>query len=739
MLRRRKGCGTRTAGKSEVRGVTPLLARVRAVFGAFFIALVSAVFAVSFAAIVYTGELAQYLDRGIGLTLLGSFVIAVTGAFTLSFRGSILAPQDVPAILLAGAAATVVAAGELSGEALFATVACLVAVASLATGAAGLLIGQMKLAYIARFVPYTVLAGFLAATGLMLLIGGIGVALGSSAGADGWAFYVTPDVLLKWLAVLIAAVAIVIATRVFRSHVTLPLALIATAVGYYILLWASGLSLAEAREKGLLLGPFQDGGFLLGVDPALLTQADWATILSQAPVILTVIATTLIGTTLNASGLELAFRKDFEISREVKGTGLANIVSACVGGLPGYHSLSESILANRLGLVGPIAGISSAAGCAAILLLGAGMMSALPVGLFATVIVYLGLDLLYTWLWEERRRLGILDYAVVVLIPIVAVSYSFLTAVAVGLLVACAFFVLAYAKLDLIRSHSNMAGRRSCVERPDTELRVLAETGGQVQIVELSGFLFFGFSHALRERMQAIMDGEGPKVRWLVIDFKHVTGVDVSTLRVLQRLVSDCAQRDIRLMLAGLAPPVESELRDCLGPHGVGFFRSLDEVLEHLEDVLLAQNEADDFANEKSILNHMEALFREHALDGYAEQIELDTGAVVVERGALSNDIYLLRSGQLKVAVRCDDGRIAIVAQIRPGSVIGEMAYYSGRGRSADIIADAPSELLRIDMDRMDTLERDRPEVASLFHKLIARDMARRLSRTTNLLRDLGL
>ena len=123
-----------------------MLARVRTVFGAFFIALVSAVFAISFAAIIYTGELAQYLDRGIGLTLLGSFVIAVTGAFTLSFRSSILAPQDVPAILLAGAAATFVAAGELSGEALFATVACLVAVACLATGATGLLIGQMKLA-----------------------------------------------------------------------------------------------------------------------------------------------------------------------------------------------------------------------------------------------------------------------------------------------------------------------------------------------------------------------------------------------------------------------------------------------------------------------------------------------------------------------------------------------------------------------------------------------------------------
>ncbi|WP_422366744.1 SulP family inorganic anion transporter [Pelagibius sp.] len=716
-----------------------MLVLVRTAFGAFFIALVSAVFAISFAAIVYTGELAQYLDRGIGLTLLGSFVIAVMGAFTLSFRGSILAPQDVPAILLAGAAASFVASGELSGEELFATIACLIVVASLATGAAGLLIGQMKLAYIARFVPYTVLAGFLAATGLMLLIGGVNVAAGLSFGADGAAAFLTPDSLFKWVPALIAAVAIVAATRVFRGYITLPLALIATAVGYYVLFWVFGLSMAEARERGLLLGPFQEGGFLLGVNPALLTQADWVTVMLQAPVILTIVATVMIGKTLNASGLELAFRRDFDISREVKGVGIANMVSACVGGLPGYHSLSESILANRLGLIGPIAGISSAFGCAAVLFLGAGMMSALPVGLFAAVIAFLGLDLLYAWLWEERRRLSVRDYTIVVLIPIVAVSYSFLTAIAIGLLMACVFFVIAYAKLDLIRSISSLAARRSCVERPDTELRVLAEAGLRAQIVELSGFLFFGSASVLRERMQAVMDGKGPEVRWLAIDFRHVSGIDVSTLRVLQRLVSDGAQNEVQLILSGLAPSVEAALRESIGTREVGFFTSLDEALVHLEDTLLAQNQADDRAAEESIRNRMEALFTETTLDGYAEQIRLDAGAVLVERGAACNDIYLLRSGELKVAAPCGEGQTAIVAKIRPGFVVGEMAYYSGRGRSADIVADKPSELLRINMDRMEVLERDKPEFASLFHKLIARDLARRLNRTTTLLRDFGV
>ena len=70
---------------------------------------------ISFAAIIYTGELAPYFDRGVGLTLLGGAVISMTGALFLSYKGTIAQSQDVPAILLAGAAATLVTGQQLSG------------------------------------------------------------------------------------------------------------------------------------------------------------------------------------------------------------------------------------------------------------------------------------------------------------------------------------------------------------------------------------------------------------------------------------------------------------------------------------------------------------------------------------------------------------------------------------------------------------------------------------------------
>ena len=497
-----------------------MLTLVRSAFGALFLALVSAVFAISFAAIIYKGDLAPFLNRGIGLTLLGGIVIAATGAFTLSYRGTILAPQDVPAILLAGAAATLISSHELSGETLFATVACLALLSTLATGIAAFLVGHHKLAYVARYFPYPVLAGFLAATGLLLCMGGVSVALGATAQSGGWHAYLTPDATFKWAPALVAAALMVATTRLIRGTLVLPLALISTVLGYYLLLWLTGISFDQAQADGHLLGPFDSGGFLAEISPDIVLHADWRAIFSQAPIILTIVATCLIGTTLNASGLELEFRTDFDISKEVKGTGIANMLSACVGALPGYHIVAESILAKRLGLVGRLAGISSAIGCAMILLFGAGLLSVLPVGLFATVLVFLGMDLLFTWIWVERRRLDLLDYAIVLLIPVIAVSFSFLTAVAVGLLVACAFFIISYAKLEFIRSRGDLSARRSYVERAEHELEILAETGDQVKVIELSGFLFFGSSNALREMIQVELDASTPRVLCLIPRFQ---------------------------------------------------------------------------------------------------------------------------------------------------------------------------------------------------------------------------
>ena len=89
------------------------------------------------------------------------------------------------------------------------------------------------------------------------------------------------------------------------------------------------------RENGLLLGPFQGGSFLDGINRDLLQDVQWLALLSEAPVIAPIIGVSMLGMLLNASGLELAIEREIDFERELKGVGVANVAAGLVGGLGG--------------------------------------------------------------------------------------------------------------------------------------------------------------------------------------------------------------------------------------------------------------------------------------------------------------------------------------------------------------------------------------------------------------------
>ena len=709
----------------------------RNAFGVFFTAMVCAAFNISFAAIIYSGELAPYLNRGVGLALLGGIVLGVMGAFVLSNRASIVQAQDAPAILLSGGVATIVSQGQLSGETLFATVAALVFVTSLASGLSLLAVGHCKIALLARYIPYPVLAGFLAATGVLLCKGGIELAIGNELSLGTYSVFFTPLALSKWLPVCGAAICILFVTRMFPKRMTLPIALIATAIGFLGMIRALELSTEDARTQGFLFGPFPEGPLLKGVGPDLLLMADWGAIFSQVPVIFTIVAICLIGMTLNASGLELELGEDVDLNHEARGVGLTNSISAFVGGLPGYHFVGQTLLANKLGLAGPIAGISAALGSVAVLLFGANTLSLIPIGLFATVITFLGLDLILTWFWAKRQKLRIYDYAIVALIPMTALVFSFITAIGVGLLVAFCLFIIAYARLSTTRLHSNVAVRRSFVERSHDQAEILSHIGQRAHFIELTGYLFFGSANALRDKVVVLLNNEDASLKWLIIDIKHVTGMDVSTIQMLLRLQSDCVQRDVRFVLSGINDSSSTTLQPLLDSPETVQFTSLDEALEYVEDWLLVDYLGTSSGQYGDTDGQINGFLTMSDIERHGPKLTLQPGETLIVSGTKSTEIYFLISGQLLVSVPRLGGISKTISKIRPGAMVGEMSYYMQGERSADVIAETVVEVVCIDVQNLEAYSDEGFEFAAAFHKTMARHLSARLKHATTLLRNL--
>ena len=189
---------------------------IKATIGALVLAVLAVTFAISFASIIYSGPLAPHLSKGIGIALLGHVTMPVVAAFMSSYRGVVIHAQDVPAVLLAIAAASVASAMALApGEAVFATVAALIGLTTVFTGLVLYVAGRLKLGFIARFIPYSVIGGFLAATGYLLLAGALGMMTKQEVSVATAAGLFDPGNPVRWIPWLIVAILMVAALIIF--------------------------------------------------------------------------------------------------------------------------------------------------------------------------------------------------------------------------------------------------------------------------------------------------------------------------------------------------------------------------------------------------------------------------------------------------------------------------------------------------------------------------------------------
>ena len=499
---------TTAAAKTEDNfdGVKSVL---RSIWAAFLTAALTVSFVISFTTIIYGGSLAPLLETGLGLSLLGAALMCGVGGFFYSFRGTICHPQDVTAIVLAVSASAMAEAWPADqGDSLMATIAMLIAVTTAFSGLVAWGFGALRLGFLARFIPYPVIGGFLAATGYLLLTGAIGLGVGARVNIWTLAPLLEPATLLLWLPWVLIGGGIALAARWNRSDLLLPLVLALALAGFYAILFATGMDLQQAEDASLLLGPFDTGGFVQVLTPSLIFDADPWAILRAAPTIMVVALLTILGTLLNATGLELALNRDLDLEKDLRATGIANIAGALGGGMTGYQMIPGTLLGQRMGLVSVLPGLSAAAGCLLIFIYGATLLSALPAGLFVAVIAYLGLDLLITWLWVRRRQFSLTDYLLVLLILVVAATVGFFEALGIGILAAAAMFIVSFARVNVVRLRSTLASRRSLVERSDAEVHYLMQAGHQAAVFELSGFLFFGTANALVESVRAELSRE---------------------------------------------------------------------------------------------------------------------------------------------------------------------------------------------------------------------------------------
>ena len=691
------------------------------------IGAVAAVLAISFAALVFGGGyLADFIADGISLYLGAAALTLAILAWRSGSRGVVGGLQPAAAAVLAIVAATIAVTAFGSIERAFLTVVAATLVVTVLCGVAFLVLGVTRSGNLLRFLPVPVVGGFLAGTGWLLLKSGIYVSSDESP-------YLTPigdlfhgELLKLWLPAFVFGLILLVATRLVKSPLVIPVVLAIGVVLFAIGMVVTGSSIASARSgHWLLLGPFDSFETWQPWTLRALTGADWSAVLGQWAGVVTAVFVAVIPILFNISGTEVVLHRDLDTNEELRNAGALNVISGALGGIPGYHALSLTALAERMNVDARVAGLIAAMVPLAVVVFGASVIELIPRMIVGGVLVFLGLAFLVEWVWDKRKVLPPVEYGVVLVILAVVIGKGFLPGVVVGLVLAVVLFAVNYGRIELVREVAFGETYHSNVDRPPSERARLRSLGGAVQILRVNGFLFFGSANGLLERIRKRV--EAGSLRFLVIDLRRVTGVDSSAVVAFVKVIGLAQTHGFELVLTGVSEPVRKQLARGGVDEGdlVRFEPDLDRGLQRCEEALLRDEAAEPADLDGDALAGMPA-----GLRTYLERVDLPEGAVLFRQDETPGDVFVVESGRLSVEMVTADGTRMRLRTVQAGVVVGEVAMYTGVHRTADVAAETPSVVLKLSTSAIDRIEAEDPELAGALHRWLAGILSERLRDT---------
>jgi sulfate permease, SulP family len=695
------------------------------------IGAVEVVFAVAFASLVFAGYFEFYfLDDGVGLYLGAAALTLAFMAWRTGSRGIVGGLQGTGAAMMAIVSASAVVHAAGSPQDIFFSTITAILVATVLCGVVFLRLGARRRGDLIRFVPYPVVGGFLAGTGWLLLKGGIYVASRVSPLFTPLSDLLESSALQRWLPALAFGVILLMAVRVIKRPLVIPAVIVIGVVAFGIGVVATGSSIEEVRGGRWLVGSFDSVILWKTWTISALGGTDWLSVLESWAAILTAVFVATFAILFNISGSERVLDRDLDTNQELRDAGVLNVVSGALGGIPGYHSLSFTELAKRMDVNARAAGLIAALVPLAALAFGATVVGLIPRMIVGGVLVFLGLAFIIEWVWDKRRLLPPLEYAVVLAILAAVIVWGFLIGVVIGIVLAAVLFAISYGRIELVHEVAFGETYRSNVDRPATERNELRELSDRVQILRVSGFVFFGSANRLLERIRRRVEGATPP-RFLVIDLWRVTGVDFSAVVSFVKALTLAEAAGSEVVFTAASDRVRAQLArgGVVESEGlVSFDPDLDRGLQRCEDALLSAPDLAEALADHPAGRRLEGL--PPGLAAHLERVSVPEGTVLLHQDDPPGDIFVLESGRLGVeAVTAEGSRIRL-RTLRPGVVVGEIAHYTRVARTADVVAEAPSVVLRIDRDSIERLETEEPELAATLHRWLATTLAERLTDT---------
>ncbi|MEL6351650.1 MAG: SulP family inorganic anion transporter [Cyanobacteria bacterium J06627_28] len=395
-------------------------------------------FDLSFAVLIFSNSLSEYLSAGIGLILFSAAATRIMVGLLSSFPGMVSDLAGIPTAIIAWSTGMVIRQlpATASPTELFVSVLVTIATTSFLTGLFLWIIGALKVGSVVRLLPDSVIGGFIASSGWLLVKGAFEVLTTQKPSLAALLTFSQSVNVMQWLPGLLLAIYLLIITRRYRHSLVMAGSL-AVAIGlFYAGLGVTGVSFSQANAAGLTLGipSLQTTWQLLNWSDLL--EINWQAIGSQWMCSGTVSVLTAILLLMNVKGMEVVLKREIDINHELKIAGSANMLMGLSGGILSFQSLGRSVLAHKMGGRTRLVTLVGAATFIVLPLLFSPVLTYFPKTILGGLLLYLGLSALLEWVYFSFKKLTIADYVLVQIIWLVSAVVGFLQGLALGWAIA---------------------------------------------------------------------------------------------------------------------------------------------------------------------------------------------------------------------------------------------------------------------------------------------------------------
>ncbi|KAL2180268.1 sulfate transporter family-domain-containing protein [Thermothelomyces heterothallicus CBS 202.75] len=492
--------------------------------------------------------------------------------------------------------------GQENPDAVIATTITSYALSSMLTGAVFYLMGKFKFGYLVGFIPRHILIGCIGGVGWFLIATGFEV----TARMDGKFSYnldtlkrlMQPDTVPLWITPLTLAVILFYGQSRITSKFFLPLYILMIPAVFYAVTGALNLLNPDTlRDAGWIFeGPPAGEPWWYFYTLYKLNLVHWGAIAQCIPAMFALTFFGVLHVPINVPALALNTGEDHaNLDHELKLHGYSNFLSGAAGSIQNYLVYSNSLFFMRSGGNTRLAGFELALFTFLVMLIGPSLIGYIPVMMVGVLIFDLGFELLLEAVWQPRKKLKPVEYFTVLVIVLVMGTYDFVVGIGVGILLAFMSLTFQTSRVSAVRASYSGDIVGSTVRRNPTQQHYLRQVGRQINIIKLSGYLFFGTIVGVEDRIRALISDEEFKrcpIRFLVLDLWLVTGVDYSAAEVFNTISRLLDSKGIELVISGVDPEhgLGRNLRAVgLGEDGVEvkLLPELNSALEYCENELL--------------------------------------------------------------------------------------------------------------------------------------------------------